>query len=450
MLGCERNELPSGMNDGPVLFGTRRYQTILEEIHLGGLAKRLEPSTCARLTASGLVVPTKPPRTGSLYLTLDARHPAYDALRAVLAATTGAAGVEPEPSIAPPLPFVINPVRPLAHPTTVGFRILSLVSLANKQLTVDGLARRIPDVWSKIVIPGALRLVDDGVLAQDAEGRLFFATRVPSAFVRLVAEIAAHLGQHDIPRAFDNVADKRPIAFNRAADGAPLLFGTDALLRNLMALAKHGPLDYRDLRRITGAGHVLLEGKDQAPFGRGAMVRVWRAEKFEAVALDTDYPVYEPLRRLLLRLESVYPLPPFVAKHPTPELPPRRAWIGDQHVIFGSEIPTAILMTIGTLGWTFEALCVTTAVGYHRENVKKAMRRLEADGILTSDRPRRPGFDVRVVTIAASFPAKAELEDLLRACAEAWPAYAARTRKAIEYMIPKTRTHLRNRGLLTE
>ena len=375
------------------------------------------------------------------------RHPGYKALRATLASLTGTPGAEPAPPEPQAAPHRIDPISPLAHQSPDALRILNLVTYLDEP-TVETIAQRLPDIWPHHLKIKIENLVRDGVLAVDADGRVSLAPGVPPAFAILVQRIATALGQREPPAALAEAAGRRPVAFNRAKDGAPLLFGTDARLRNLMALAKHGPMDYRDLRRLTGAGHVKLESADQAPFGRGAQVRVWMGPEFEAIMLDPDYPVFEPLRRLLLKIEESWPLPPFERKHPVPEPPPRRGWSGDRRVIFGSEIPIAILMTVGTLGWTFEALCTTTASGYHRENVKKAMRRLEDDGVLESDRPRRPGFDVRVVTLAKSFPARAELEDLLRACGEAWPSYAKRTRAAIEYLIPKTKAHLRNRGLI--
>jgi len=362
----------------------------------------------------------------------------------VFAALTGLAGAEPPAPSGKLPPHQIDAAHPLGHESPYALRILNLVTYLDEP-TVETIARRLPDVWPHNLKIKVQNLVRDGVLAIDPEGRVSLAPGVPPAFAILVERIATALGQREPPAA---AAGPRPVAFNRANDGAPLLFGTDARLRNLMALANYGPPDYRDLRRITGAGHVKVESADQAPFGRAAQARVWKGLEFEAVMLDPDYPVYEPLRRLLLKMEEAWPLPPFERKHPVPEPPPRRPWNGDRHVIFGSEIPTAILMTVGTLGWAFEALCTTTASGYHREVVKKGMRRLEDDGLLESDRPRRPGFDVRVVTLAKSFPARAELEDLLRACGEAWPSYAKRTHAAIELLIPKTKAHLRNRGLL--
>jgi hypothetical protein len=221
-------------------------------------------------------------------------------------------------------------------------------------------------------------------------------------------------------------------------------------LRNFIALAVHGPLLLRELRRITGADHMFLEDRWIAQFGRGAVVRVWDTDLGPAVMLDPDYPVHLPFRRFLVALERVYPLPVYVPEFQAPKPLPRRTWRGDRHALFGSIIPTMILTSIGVHGWTFEALCVEATTGHHRENIKNSMRRLEDEGVLQGSRPRGPGFNVRVVTIADGFPAKAELEALLRAYVEAWPQTADAVRRGFEKIArdrPRSKAHLVKRGL---
>lgn len=105
-------------------------------------------------------------------------------------------------------------------------------------------------------------------------------------------------------------------------------------------------------------------------------------------------------------------------------------------------------MTIGVLGWTFEALCCETATGYDRVVVKKALKRLEDEGIVEGGRERRPGFNVRVVKLAENFHARQELDALLRACVEAWPMYADSVNKAMDHLQPRTKEHLQRRGIV--
>jgi len=77
-------------------------------------------------------------------------------------------------------------------------------------------------------------------------------------------------------------------------------------------------------------------------------------------------------------------------------------------------------------------------------------RWLEDECVIQGDRPRRPGFNVRVVTIAEHFPARAELEALLRAYVEAWPNTATAVRRGFEKIArerPQGKAHLVKRGL---
>lgn len=65
---------------------------------------------------------------------------------------------------------------------------------------------------------------------------------------------------------------------------------------------------------------------------------------------------------------------------------------------------------------------------------------------------RGPGFNVRVVTIADDFPAKADLEALLRAYVAAWPKTADAVRRGFEKVVtdkPRAKAHLVKRGLWT-
>jgi hypothetical protein len=89
-------------------------------------------------------------------------------------------------------------------------------------------------------------------------------------------------------------------------------------------------------------------------------------------------------------------------------------------------------------------------MGHDRFNVKKAMRRLEDEGVLQGDRPRGPGFKTRVVTIADGFPAKRELAGLLRAYVKAWPQTATGVQGGFEKIArerPRSKVHLEKRGL---
>lgn len=93
---------------------------------------------------------------------------------------------------------------------------------------------------------------------------------------------------------------------------------------------------------------------------------------------------------------------------------------------------------------------VSRPLGHDRFNVKHAMRRLEDEGVIQGDRPRGPGFNVRVVMIADKVPAKAEMEALLMAYVRAWPQTKDSVRRGFEKLArdrPRSKAHLVKRGL---
>jgi hypothetical protein len=374
---------------------------------------------------------------------LNADHPAITEIRTVLSDLAG----EPVRGPIGNGAGIVNPNSPLGRYGPKVFRLLLIMIQAGAPIDEESIRRRAPDAWPDTIRDGLVQLVDDGIL-EEGVGRVFaLSPRVPESFKTLVLRLAELIGD---PRfEAKDVIGSRAMANQFAADGAPRLFGTDARLRNMMALALHGPMLYRDLRKITGAAHLAQEAKDFAPFGRAALVRLWETDDGPAVALDGAHPLALPLKRLLLRLAEIYPPSPHVPAFDAPAMPPAHVWRGDKLAFFGDNIPTNVLFSIGVYGWTFEALCVHFA-GLHRENIKLAMMRLEEEGVLQGDRPRRPGANVRVVTVCDTFPAKAELEDLLRVGARVWK-YDETVRKAFDLGLKsKTKAHLVKRGLLPD
>lgn len=214
-----------------------------------------------------------------------------------------------------------------------------------------------------------------------------------------------------------------------------------------MALAIHGPMLLTELRTIIGTPHSRKETGKFAQFGRGGITRMWETQNGPAVMLDPDYPLHVPLRDLLIKMHEKFPLPVFVPRFQSPEAPPSQKWHGDRHALFGSIIPTTILTSIGVHGWTFEALCVKVCTGHDRWNIKRSMQRLEAEGVIQGDRPRSPGFNTRVVTIADDFHAKAELEALIDAYVQQWPNVEKAVWSGFNSIEPRGKAHLRNRGL---
>lgn len=124
--------------------------------------------------------------------------------------------------------------------------------------------------------------------------------------------------------------------------------------------------------------------------------------------------------------------------------------------MFGSHIPTQILLTLANRGWTFEAICCESASGGHDPNsnkrvvTKKAIRRLEDEGVLAGSRPRGPGFAPRLLRLAETCPAREELQALIEAAIVAWPDLGERVEAEFNAPPAKTKEYFRRRGLWSE
>jgi len=417
-----------------VLFGKRAFQEALVKIAREGSVPKMDFSFevhASALASTGFI--TRSEVRGQKW-SLDPRYPAHIELLATLHA------LDPDLVVAEiPPPGELRLVRgdaPLAHSRFAAFRVLAALASGSMTKTrlLEVVEQRPPAVESAIA-----SLVDDGILVVETDG-IRYADDVPLEYIDLVRKIAATLSGSAREQ---HVAKRRKIAFERADDGAPRLFESDIRLRNFMALAVNGPMYAADLAALVGIRYTRPEDANYAPFGRGGVVATWHTTVGDAVALDPNHPVAPEFLDLLIALERIYPVARIKPDTPLPPIPSFGPWEGDKEAIFGFPIPTGILYTIGVLGWTFEALCVASMPGRHRENVKKVLKNLEDEGILASNRPRRPGFDVRLVTLDETFQAKAELETLLKRCVEVWPEYANRTKFALQNIGKKTLTFSR-------
>jgi len=431
----------------PVLFGDSKDQELLLRIFREGQCKSSRRVHVSRgLWRSGLIAEV--PSGNGQVLILHSRHPAIHEIRELLGILNGGPGLAPRLTPPPAAEHAVDPTSPLGHRCELAFRVLLHLVRASNTLSREELRRSIPDAYTQTLDRAVERLVRAQIVVAD-DAAISIAPCVPALFRELALTLGEILAPRD-PRldASASLARASTRAFRQNEDGAPLLFGSDVRLRNLLALAKHGPLYVTELRGLTGVSSQRPESRDLAPFGRGGLVRSWRDQHGIGVELDPAFPVALPLRRLLRKLEETYRLPRFVRTYPAPTQPRLRKWTGDRYALFGGPIATSILASIGVLGWTFEALCVTLATGYDRVVVKKALRALQKQGILEGDRPRGPGFNVRLVTVAREFPARDELSALLCAYADAWPDLAERVRWSIAHVSPRTREHLRRRAVM--
>jgi hypothetical protein len=438
--------VPVGRSFAPILFGTASTQELLVRIFREGDLPKRGIHVPASVRSSGLIAHGVLGR--GIILTLHPRHPMLNQLRDVLQELAGTPAGPSRLVLARNTEYAVDLTRPLGHPCPLAFRLLLQLARERTRLSFDSLHRRLPDAYRQTLAAAVGRLARAGAIQEDGT-TISIARAVPAAFTGLVLELGKLLAARD-PRLESTTwpARRNVAAFRRNPDGAPLLFGTDVRLRNFMALAKHGPLYLTELRSLTGVSAPRIEGPDDAPFGRASIVRTWSTEHGIAAELDPAFPLVLPLRRLLLALERTYPLPNLRRAIEEPIAPEPRPWYGDRYALFGSAITTASLISIGVLEWTFERLCTAAAIGYDRVVVKKTLYALEEQGILKGDRPRGPGFNVRILEVASSFPARDELIAMLAACADAWPDLAERVSLSLSALHAKTREHLRRRGLV--
>lgn len=425
----------------PVLFGSPTQQHRLLEVYRRGSI----PSTD--------FMGQLPMRAALLFefkgksrrIALDPRHPCYsellDALR-VLNGGDSDVTTRPHPHATS---VSVDPDAPLLELHATTFRIMHCIAV-NGPLMPAELRLRVPDLGYDSVQKAIRRLRARDVLAESDKIR--FTKGIPDEFLAFVRKLGDHLAIQDARFRLNVAGVDRVPAYNSASDGAPRLFGTDVRLRHLMALAKYGPMYLSDLNRLIGTHYIKPEGRDQAPFGRANLVRVWVIEDGTGVALDAGFPAHDALREFLLAMERAYPIPEFKPRMQCPKFPPPQAWHGDKLALFGSPIPTSVLLSLAGMGWTFEALCCDVATGYHRENVKRAMMRLETERVIVGDRKRKPGFNVRVVRLNPEFPAAGALGELINTCGRDW-GWSEKVARAMERLHPRTKEHLRRRGLLS-
>jgi len=427
-------------HDGLILFGTVKEQLLLKRILQEGkvTAPRDRPK---RLLSAGLVATTGNPYRE--FLILNPCHPAYNELRRTL---SDLYRVEPAEGFAAKKPTKISAQRPLAHQGNVPFKIICEVVNASAPLSFRDLEQRIPDAWPSTVSLNVDRLVKHGVLLVHGKS-VRLSPNVPASFAKFIKKTASAL---DGASERKSVGTGRVSAFQRPKDGAPLLFGTDVRLRTLMALAKYGPMNVSDLRRVLGGSTIRPESEKTAMFTRAGVVVEWRTEDGRCAALDPRFPLIRELTSLLRAIEKYHVLRKIERRYPVPKLPRLSGrWDGDHRSLLGGPIATAVFLTIAANGWSFEALCVAYAVGYDRVVTKKVVKRLEEQGLIAGDRSRKPGFNVRVLRLHPAFYAYAELNRLLKAYVRRWPSIHTEVHSCLERLPPRTKAHLRRRALIT-
>jgi hypothetical protein len=252
----------------PILFGTLNNQKFLKAVHRDGqCTKKSSQFISIALRQSGLIALIRAGRKTTAVL--EPANPAFEALRLVLSDLCGRDGLSP--TVSPrSAEFRLDIKCPLGHTSPYEFRILWLLTHYGA-ISQDELLRVLPDLIPETLVNRVGNLIAAGVLRCE-RSTLRFADAVPNSYLALVSEIGAYLLDRSGGLLVRPEYPARVAGYQNASDGAPRLFGTDARLRNLMALAKHGPLYAGDLRRASGIHSSPIEDELSAPFGRGDLV----------------------------------------------------------------------------------------------------------------------------------------------------------------------------------
>ena len=149
-----------------LVFGSERNQDLLLRMHRDGAIAVSRTETFQDLIKAGLAVRFR--ADDRWKLAVDPRHPARDALRALLAEMSHA------PAARARLPRELSPItldaeHALGHRGNGAFRVLAAVA-ADGPLDVASLRRRIPDLWPATIARAVGILVRDRLLVLDAEG----------------------------------------------------------------------------------------------------------------------------------------------------------------------------------------------------------------------------------------------------------------------------------------
>lgn len=173
----------------------------------------------------------------------------------------------------------------------------------------------------------------------------------------------------------------RPVGMEASADGAPLLFGSNARFRTLTALAVHQPLPPNELLRITQLGRNTLANFAKAGF---VVVEDYTSGRYRRlVHINPAIPAHDELIRLLVRLESKWP-----SKTPNSWDLQRRSpggkyeWDRGLFKYFGSENRTETLLMLASFGRADNSTIHRALPAYDRHEGTRTFDMLRHYGIV--------------------------------------------------------------------
>jgi hypothetical protein len=179
-----------------------------------------------------------------------------------------------------------------------------------------------------------------------------------------------------------------PRAFQPRRNGPPLLFATDIRMTILVTLAlAEYPIRCRDLWRAIGRRNFGC----LADLARRGLAAKWKSGRHAYVALEPAHPAADSLRRLLLRVATVYGFSRPVVQLPLwPEVgaPRRRARIDARHTL-GDCNQTLSLLVVYVRGCANSDQVVRSIPRSNVKTIRHTLLKFCAFGVLDAARAGR-------------------------------------------------------------
>lgn len=420
-------------------------------------------STFRRLQKAGIVVRWRSKSTRHVYLALNPSHPAFKEIRALLRCLEPETPL-PEACLRPPTTelAMIPKGDAQAYDLDMIFgwqnrgRFFLTLMLLGGRCKRDDLFDALVDVYPQVVQRNLRVFCKRGFVIEYAtSGTRYVALNPDFPHIRRFRNLLKRLLESSpsyaarlkilakaakvepyvpynrrLPWLRGVKGARRPVGFVPAAGGAPLLFGTDSRYRALATLAVVGPMramKWASLSRMTG--YRSING-----LIRSGLIHVEGKVPYRVVGLNTAFPAYQELRKLLIALSKRYP--PFDAKllsHDADEtLAAPDRWEGDIESLCIKPLRTKVLLSVAAAKGIDQSSLARLLPEHDRLDIRQALHMLEAMGVFR----RFTEGTAKMFTLNEEFFAYPELRTFLRKLLRLWPRHKARVDLEERYMPP--------------
>lgn len=229
----------------------------------------------------------------------------------------------------------------------------------------------------------------------------------------------------------------KPQGFSPPASGTPLLFGTDARYRVMVALAVCGPMRIGELQK---AARVLSEQTVRTLEKYGFLIREGSYHKRFAV-LNSSFPANDELRTLLRKMHRHYTVIETSRKHTNQSKAARsKPWTGQLEKLCGTNLRTKVLISVGAADGIDVSSLSRLFPEHATIDLLQAAHMFTAFGVFE----RHAEGCAWLYYLAPKFVAYRELRGFIRRLVKIWPQYKTRVDSAERYMSPRRLAMRRN------